>query len=219
MPTINTTLENLLQWINQLGFSGTLIFIIIYIVTTVLLIPGAILTLGAGAIFGLVKGSILVSIASTLAATIAFLIGRYLVRGWVEKQIEKYPKFKAIDNAVAQEGWKIVGLTRLSPLFPFIFLNYAFGITQVTLKDYVLASWIGMMPGTVTYVYIGSLAKNLATLGTGSEQTNLAQWGIRIMGLIATVVVTVYVTKIARKALNSQINAPSEEEKPIAKSS
>ncbi|MGH2416496.1 MAG: TVP38/TMEM64 family protein, partial [Microcystaceae cyanobacterium] len=153
---INNTLQSILAWIDSLGSWGPVAFVIIYILAAVFLISGAILTLGAGVLFGVVKGSILVSIASTLAATVAFLIGRYLARGWVTKQIESKPKFKAIDAAVAREGWKIVGLTRLSPLFPFVFLNYAFGITQVSLKDYVLASWIGMMPGTVMYVYIGS---------------------------------------------------------------
>ena len=207
---INSALQSTLQWIESLGFWGPVAFIIIYIVAAVLLISGAILTLGAGVLFGVVKGSIFVSIASTLAATAAFIIGRYLARGWVAKQIESQPKFKAIDAAVAKEGWKIVGLTRLSPIFPFVFLNYAFGITQVSLRDYVLASWIGMMPGTVMYVYIGSLAGDIATLGAGAEQPSSIQWAIRIVGFIATVVVTVYVTKIAKKALDSQINEQTE---------
>ena len=203
---INNALQSTLQWIDNLGPWGPLTYIIIYILAAVLLISGAILTLGAGVIFGVVKGSIFVSIASTLAATAAFLIGRYFARGWVAKQIESQPKFRAIDEAVAQEGWKIVGLTRLSPIFPFVFLNYAFGITQVSLRDYFFASWIGMMPGTVMYVYIGSLAKDLATLGAGGEQASSIQWVIRIVGFIATVAVTVYVTKIAKKALDSQID-------------
>ncbi|MGK7878298.1 MAG: TVP38/TMEM64 family protein [Xenococcaceae cyanobacterium] len=202
---INNVLQNTLQWIESLGAWGPVTFIVIYILAAVFLISGAILTLGAGVLFGVVKGSIFVSIASTLGATAAFLVGRYFARGWVAKQIESQPKFKAIDAAVAEEGWKIVGLTRLSPIFPFVFLNYAFGVTQVSLRDYVLASWIGMMPGTVMYVYIGSLAKDLANLGAGGEQATSLQWAIRIVGFIATVAVTVYVTKVAKKALDSQI--------------
>jgi len=202
---INNYLQSILQWIDSLGTAAPVMFIFIYIIASVLLISGAIITLGAGVLFGVIKGSILVSIGSTLAATASFIIGRYFVREWVAKQIESKPKFKAIDAAVAKEGWKIVGLTRLSPLFPFVFLNYAFGLTQVSLKDYVLASWIGMMPGTIMYVYIGSLAKDIATLGAGNEQTSTIQWVIRIMGFIATVAVTVYVTKIAKKALDSEI--------------
>jgi uncharacterized membrane protein YdjX (TVP38/TMEM64 family) len=199
---ISQNLQDALAWIQGLGYGGAIIFITIYIVATVFLIPGTILTLGAGFVFGVIKGSILVSIASTLGATAAFLVGRYFIRGWVAGQIERQPKFKAIDEAVAQDGWKIVGLTRLSPIFPFNFLNYAFSVTQVSLQDYILASWIGMMPGTVMYVYFGSLAQNLASL---SADVRAPIW-LQIIGFIATVLVTVYVTKIAKKALDSQIH-------------
>lgn len=202
---INATLQNILQWIDSLGTWGPIAFIVIYILAAIFLISGAILTLGAGALFGVVQGSILVSIASTLGATAAFIVGRYFARGWVSKQIENQPKFKAIDKAVAGEGWKIVGLTRLSPIFPFVFLNYAFGVTKVSLRDYMLASWIGMMPGTVMYVYIGSLIGDIATLGAGERAKTPAEWGLYIVGLIATIAVTIYVTKIAKKALDSQI--------------
>ncbi|MGB5592751.1 MAG: TVP38/TMEM64 family protein [Crocosphaera sp.] len=206
---INEALQNVLQWIDGLGTIGYLVFIVVYILSAVFLISGAVLTLGAGVIFNVVKGSILVSIASTLGATIAFLVGRYVARGWVSKQIEKYPKFQAVDQAVAKEGWKIVGLTRLSPVFPFVILNYAFGITQVSLRDYVVASWIGMMPGTIMYVYIGSLIGNIATLGAGGREKTPLEWGLYIVGLIATVLVSIYVTKVAKKALSNQIEEPS----------
>lgn len=196
---ISTLLNNANKWIESLGTIGGIVFILIYIIATTLLISGAILTLGAGLIFGIIKGSILVSIGSTLGATASFLIGRYLLRNWVEKQIEKQPNFKAIDAAVAKEGWKIVGLTRLSPLFPFVFLNYAFGVTKVSLKDYVLASWIGMMPGTVMYVYIGYIGKS-------ASQGNPLKLALNIIGLIATIAVTIYVTKIAKQALDNQVN-------------
>ena len=198
---INTALQSALSWIESLGSTGPIVFILIYIVATVFLISGAVLTLGAGLIFGVVKGSIFVSIGSVLGATAAFLVGRYFARKWVAKQIESQPKFKAIDSAVAREGWKIVGLTRLSPVFPFVFLNYAFGVTQVSLRDYILASWIGMMPGTVMYVYIGYLPKIAAE---GSADT--LKLILNIVGLLATVAVTVYVTKIAKKALDSELN-------------
>jgi uncharacterized membrane protein YdjX (TVP38/TMEM64 family) len=173
----------------------------------VLFIPGSLLTLGSGVLFGVAWGSIFVSLASTLGATAAFLVGRYLARGWVAKQLEGKENFQAIDRAVAKEGWKIVGLTRLSPVFPFNLLNYAFGITQVSLRDYFFASWIGMMPGTVMYVYIGSLLGSLATLAAGVQERKRtqAEWALYAVGLIASVAVTVYVTRIAKKALESQI--------------
>ncbi len=194
-----------LDQIEQLGIWGPVVFILLYIAATVLFLPGSILTLGAGVVFGVVQGSIWVSIASTLGATAAFLVGRYGARQWVAQQIEGKPKFKAIDGAVAEEGWKIVGLLRLSPIFPFNLLNYGLGVTQVSLRDYFLASWIGMMPGTVMYVYLGSLAGSLATLGTDSNEGSVVQWAIWILGLVATVAIVVYTTKIARAALDAQL--------------
>ncbi|NEP78613.1 MAG: TVP38/TMEM64 family protein [Okeania sp. SIO3C4] len=199
-------LINALDWIETLGPWGPIAFIIIYILATVLFLPGSLLTLGAGLLFGPIFGSIYVSVASTIGATCAFLVGRYLARSWVSQQIEGNQNFKAIDEAVADEGWKIVGLTRLSPIFPFNLLNYAFGLTQVSLRDYFSASWIGMMPGTVMYVYLGSLAGSLATLGTEGRTRTTAEWILYGVGLIATIAVTVYVTKIARKALQKKIS-------------
>lgn len=190
-----------LDWIGTLGPWGPVIFVGIYIVATVLLIPGSVLTLGAGAVFGLLKGIVIVSIASTSAATAAFLIGRHLARGAVARKIEGNPKIAAVDRAVAVEGWKIVLLTRLSPAFPFTLLNYAFGLTQVKLGHYVLASWIGMLPGTAMYVYLGSLAKAAA----GERTPTTGEWLLYGVGLIATVLVTVFATRIAKQALAKKV--------------
>lgn len=199
-------LHTSLIWVKSLGLLAPMGFIVIYNLATILFVPGSILTLGGGFLFGVFWGSVYVLIAATFGATFAFLIGRHLSRNWVSRQIEKYPKFKAIARAVAREGWKIVLLTRLSPVFPFNLLNYAFGVTQVSLKDYILGS-IGMIPGTVMYVYIGSLAGNLAMIGTDAQPTNpTVQWAIRIVGFIATVAVTVYVTRIAQKAIEQEVN-------------
>jgi len=132
---VQDLLKSALNWVDSLGFWGPVIFGFIYIFSCVFLLPGSVLTLGAGTLFGVVKGSIYVSIASTLGATVAFLVGRYLARNWVAKKIEGNEKFKSIDEAVAGEGWKIVGLTRLSPIFPFNLLNYAYGLTKVSLRD------------------------------------------------------------------------------------
>lgn len=204
-------LRNALQWVDGLGAVGGLVFVVLYILATVAFLPGSILTLGAGVVFGVFLGSFYVFIGATLGATAAFLVGRYLARGWVSRKIEHNASFRAIDSAVADDGFKIVFLTRLSPIFPFNLLNYAFGITGVSLKDYFLGS-IGMLPGTLMYVYIGSLAGSLARIGTGDQPTNPAlEWAIRIFGFVATVVVTVYVTRIARKALSDRIQ-PSDVE-------
>lgn len=198
---IQARMHALLAAIEGLGAAGYAVFLGVYVLACILFIPGSILTLGAGAIYGVGIGSILVSVSSTVGATAAFLVGRYLARGWVSRKIEGNARFSAIDQAVGREGWKIVGLTRLSPVFPFSLLNYAYGLTKVSLRDYVLASWIGMLPGTIMYVYLGSLAR----LGVDAQQTTTAQTVLKIVGLLATVAVTVYVTKIARAALARRV--------------
>ena len=200
-------LRNALQWVDDLGAIAPIAFILIYIVATVAFLPGSVLTLGAGVLFGIIQGSIYVFFGATVGATLAFLVGRYLARGWISKKIAGNQKFKAIDQAVGKEGLKIVLLTRLSPIFPFNLLNYGLGVTGVSLKDYVVGS-IGMIPGTIMYVYIGSLAGSIATIGgeTQPDANPIAQWAIRIIGFIATVAVTLYVTKIARKALDESID-------------
>ncbi|MDY6937314.1 MAG: TVP38/TMEM64 family protein [Cyanobacteriota bacterium] len=198
-------LRNALQQIQDLGPAGAVAFILLYIVATVAFLPGSIVTLGAGVVFGVALGSLYVFIGATLGATCAFLVGRYIARDWIAKKIEGNSKFAAIDEAVGREGLKIVLLTRLSPIFPFNLLNYAYGLTGVSLKDYVLGS-VGMIPGTVMYVYIGSLAGSLATIGGEGQPTNAAvQWAIRIIGFVATVAVTVYVTRVAKKALDEAV--------------
>jgi uncharacterized membrane protein YdjX (TVP38/TMEM64 family) len=201
-------LKDALNWIASLGTWGPIIFIAVYVLACVLFVPGSVLTLGAGALFGVVKGSIYTSIGATLGATCAFLVGRYLARDWITKRIGTNPKFKAIDDAVATEGWKIVGLIRLAPIFPFTLINYAFGLTRVSLRDYVLASWIAMMPGTVMYVYFGSVLGDLAKLDKGVQSPPVLKW---IIGIL-TVLVTIYITRFARKALAQKI---SRKENPL----
>ena len=203
---VNRLLRSALEGISALGAWGPLLFMLLYVLATILFVPGFILTLGAGILFGIIQGSILVSISSTTGATLAFLIGRYLARGWVAGKIRGNRRFEAIDGAVAKEGWKIVGLTRLSPVFPFNLLNYAYGLTRVSLRDYLLASWLGMLPGTVMYVYVGSLAGDLAALGSDGRTRGPAEWTLYVIGLVATLVLTVYITRIARGALDRRIS-------------
>jgi uncharacterized membrane protein YdjX (TVP38/TMEM64 family) len=186
----------------RLGAWAPLAFILIYIVACVALIPASILTLAAGAVFGVIKGAVYVNIAATLGATAAFLNGRYLARDSVARKIGGHARFEAIDRAVADEGWKIVFLTRLCPILPFFLLNYAFGLTRVRLKDYFWASWLGMIPGTTLFVYIGSLA-NPAEARRGP-----IGWTLKILGLVLLVVISVYLTRIARKGLSRRISDP-----------
>ncbi len=197
-------LTNALDWIRGLGALAPVAFIAIYIVACVAFIPGSIMTIGGGVIFGVVRGSIYVSIAATLGATAAFLVGRYLARDWVSEKLEGNAKFRAIDEAVGREAWKIVILTRLSPVFPFNLLNYAYGLTSVSLRDYFFASWIGMIPATILYVYIGSLSGDLARAAGGSAHRTPAGWAFTAVGFVATVAVVVYATRIGARALREK---------------
>jgi uncharacterized membrane protein YdjX (TVP38/TMEM64 family) len=197
LTDVRNLLEETLDFIERLGPWGPLLFILVYAVGTVLFVPGSILTLGAGALFGVWWGSLYVSLGSTLGATCAFLVGRHFARDWVESRIEGKSSFEAMDRAVAAEGWKIVFLTRLSPIFPFALLNYAFGLTRVSLTGYVVASWVGMMPATVMYVFVGSLARD----GALRHSRPPGEWALYATGLVATIVVTVWVTRMARRAL------------------
>jgi uncharacterized membrane protein YdjX (TVP38/TMEM64 family) len=195
-----------LQWTQKLGFWGTFFMAAFYIVACVLLLPGGIITLAAGFLFGVVTGTITVSIGSTLGASAAFLVGRTFARDWVQRKVSGSLKFEAIDRAVSEQGFKIVLLTRLSPIFPFNIQNYAYGLTGVKLWKYALASWIGMLPGTVAYVYIGSGLRSLAEVAAGQTEGGWVQrvffWG----GMVATVVVMVVVTRIAQKALKQAVS-------------
>ena len=189
------------EWVNGLGVWGPIVFILGYAVAAVAFVPGSILTLAAGAIFGLVWGAIYVFVAATLGASLAFLVSRHLARAAIEKKIAGNKRFAAIDRAVGAQGRKLVFLLRLSPIFPFNLLNYALGLTKVSFTDYAVAS-VGMIPGTILYVYYGKLAGDVAALAGGAAvQKGAGYYAVLVLGLLATVVVTTLVTRTAQKAL------------------
>lgn len=176
-----------------------------YVLAVILFVPGSLLTIGAGFVFGVVVGTITVSIASMLGAAAAFLLGRSLARNWIERIVARHATLQAIDTAIRQNVWKIVRLLRLSPLTPFNLLNYALGLTKVSFLQYVLASWLGMLPGTVTYTYLGSTFKSLAELAAGKAEGSPAARLLFWAGLLATVAVTIVVPQVARNALREAV--------------
>ncbi len=194
-------LQAALTWVDDLGALGPIVYIGMYILVCVLVIPGSILTLGAGAVFGVLRGTLFSVLGATAGATVAFLLGRTLLHDWVARKVQSSPRLAAVDEAVEQEGWRLVFLLRLSPLVPFSISNYVYGLTKVRTPHYVLASFVGMLPGVLLYSYIGSLVRRLSELGVSSGGTSTAEWVLYAVGLVATVVATGRVTIVARRAL------------------
>jgi len=193
-----------LRRIDELGAWAGVAFIALYAVATVAWVPGSVLTLAAGAIFGLLRGTALTLVGATLGASLAFLVSRYVARSAIERKLGDSPKLRAVDEAVAREGAKVVFLIRLSPVFPFNALNYAFGLTRVRFRDYVPASALGMIPGTFMYVYAGHAAGQVAAGTVGAGPEGPGRYVLLGLGLAATVAVTIVVTRAARRALESR---------------
>jgi uncharacterized membrane protein YdjX (TVP38/TMEM64 family) len=188
-------------WVDGLGVWGPLVFIAGYAVAVVAFVPASLLTLAAGAIFGITRGVLYVFVAAVLGSAAAFLLARNLARSAIERRLAGNVRFAAIDRAVGAAGRKIVFLLRLSPAFPFTILNYALGLTRVSFADYLIAS-IGMIPGTLLYVYYGKLAGDVAALAGGaSVEKGTGYYTVLGLGLVATVVVTTLVARTARRAL------------------
>ena len=189
------------RWVEAQGALGPIVFMIGYALAVVAFVPGSALTLAAGAVFGVGRGTVLVFIAAVVGSTAAFLIARYLARASIERRLEGDERFGAIDRAIGREGRKIAFLLRLSPAIPFNLLNYGLGLTRVKLGDYLLASF-GMIPGTLLYVYSGSVASEVASAAaSGGEGVALGRTALTVVGLAATAAVTIYVTIVARRAL------------------
>jgi uncharacterized membrane protein YdjX (TVP38/TMEM64 family) len=180
-------------WVHGLGAWGYVVYTLVYAVAG-LFFPASVLTIGAGALFGVVGGSIVVVLGATITATVAFLLARTVLRSRVEKLAAKNPKFQAIDEAIAREGAKIVVLVRLSALFPFLFVNYSFGLTGIRTVPYVLATFFGIMPLTVVFVYFGAAG---VALGTASTAKSV----ILAIGAVFALAVSMLVARIAGRAV------------------
>ena len=191
--------------IQQFGALAPAVYVLGYMVAMIAGIPASILTLAAGAIFGLWAGTLWALLGATFGASAAFLVARYVARGLVEKRVAREPRFAAIDRAIAADGRRIVFLLRLSPAVPFTLLNYMLGLTRVRFVDFVVGS-VGMLPGTVLYVYSGKVAGDVAAATSGAGPVHGAgYYAMIVSGLAATVAVTVLVTRIARKALREAV--------------
>jgi uncharacterized membrane protein YdjX (TVP38/TMEM64 family) len=200
---------NFIQWAKGMGAAGGAIYAVVYILGTALFFPGLPLTLGAGFLYGAIIGTLVVSPASVAGATLAFLIARYVARDWVTRRLKKYPQAAAMDRAIEKNGFKAVVLLRLQPVLPFNMLNYALGLTSIRLRDYMLASWIGMFPATVLYVYLGSIMNNISDLLRGRPNSGMAGRFLLWGGLAAIVVLVWWLGRIAKKVLHEEMGPDS----------
>ena len=203
---LDDRLIELMQWMDTLGWQASVWFILVIAIAIVFLFPGVIFTMGAGFVFGVIKGTIYVVLGTTLGAAIAFLIARYLfgkrTSTWVMSKI----KPDNLGEIVRDEGWRMIMLTRMVPLFPFKLTNYFFGLTPLKFRDFVIGTFIGVIPITVNNVYVGSIAADLASIGSDRVERTPMEWTLYGLGFAFAVFAIIGLTRMARRALKKKID-------------
>lgn len=214
---VEKILKDFLLWVKQdLGAWGPLVLAVAYIPLTVLAVPASVLTLGGGYLFGLPVGFVADSIGATIGATAAFFIGRTIGRSYVISKLKNYPKFQAVAIAIQRSGFKIVLLLRLTPLLPFNMLNYLLSVTPVHLGEYMLATWVGMMPITFALVYVGTTLKDLSDVTHGWNEVSTTRWIFIASGFVVSVILIVYITRVAKASLEKALAENAEIEGILA---
>lgn len=204
----------LLRWFDAQGAWAPLLFILVMATVVILVLPGILLTTGAGFVFGVVEGSIVVVLGTTLGAALAFLIARYLFGTRATAFVVRRTKLKVVSEEMAAHGWLIVLMTRLIPFFPAKIANYFFGLTPFTFRGYVAGSFVGFIPFSVHSVYLGSIAADIATLGERNLGRTPTQWTLYGLGFVVTVVIIIYLNRLARRALAHYTREDSQKEAP-----
>lgn len=205
-----------IDWMQTHRTLAWILFIVAYTIATVFVIPVSILSLAAGFVFSVPIGVLLVSMGSILGASAAFFVGRFFARDWVAKRIENLPRFRALDNTTRDRGFLIVFLTRLSPLFPFNLINYGLALTSVRFRDYFFASWIGMLPVTILYVYVGSTARDLTEMTNGNVQSGIAGQILLFIGLAATLFLVIIIARKATATLSQHLASESVKQETLS---
>jgi len=199
------------KFVDMIGWYGPLVYVAVYVIATVLMIPGTVLTLAAGVIFReLWLAFVTISIGSTIGATMAYLLGKSVLRAWVSAKVQEFPIFRAIDSAISRRGLFMVLLLRLSPVLPFNILNYGLSVTGISFFEFMYGSWVGMAPGTFMYIYIPWAAINAATSTSSAELiSKIITYGI---GAVVTILVVVVVTIVAKRAIDQEMKEMKDKE-------
>jgi uncharacterized membrane protein YdjX (TVP38/TMEM64 family) len=202
-------LNSFTEWIHGLGFWGVCIFVVVYMLVCLVLLPGSVLSVVGGFLFGLLGGIVMASLGATLGATAAFIIARVIVRDWIEHRLASHPKFCAVDRAVATQGFKIVLLVRLCSLLPYDLSSYLFGFTKISMGRYVLATWLGRLPEVFIWTYVGTTAKSLSDVASGTIELGVGRQVFLGVGVFTMMIVTLVLANVARKALRETITDSS----------
>ncbi|KKO44552.1 alkaline phosphatase [Arsukibacterium ikkense] len=209
---VHAQVLHLLQWFKLQGIWAPLLFMLIMAAVVVLLLPGALFTIGAGFVFGVLQGSVYVLLGTTLGAVIAFLLARYLFGDRAKRFIMARAKLRLVNDEFSKNDWKIVLLTRLIPFFPSKIANYFFGLSRFSLRGYIIGSLLGFIPFTVHNVYLGSLIADITTFEFGQQQRSGWEWALYAGGLMAAIAIIVYLNRLASRALAKYTEQHAEQE-------
>jgi len=198
---IRELIQNVIEFIRTLGLWGFFVYLVLFIAAPLLLFPFAVIALAGGVLFGFAGGWAAISASSTISALLSFLLGRYFFRDAVHGLVNKNPRYKAIDEAVKKEGWRIVAIARIMPLFPFGPLNMFLGSTKITLREFFIATWVFMMPGCVLHAYLGAVGRQL--VASGEAVRTSADWLFLLFTVLAMLAGAFYAARLARRMLKA----------------
>lgn len=193
-----------LQWLNGMGLWAPLLFALVMALVVVFLLPGVLLTTGAGFVFGVVTGTVSVVIGTTLGAAVAFMVARGTFGDRASEYVLQHPKMRALDSQLPPQAWKIVMLSRLIPFFPSKLSNYFFGLTSVSLRAFVLGSLIGFIPFSLHNVYLGAIAAELTTEGLRTAGFGEMEWAVYIGAFVLVIAAAFYLARWAWRSLGRQ---------------
>jgi len=193
-----------MEWVRHSGWLGCVGFVVLYVVSCVFFLPGSVLTVGAGAVFGTALGTLLVAISATAGATLNFVTSRYLARAWVLRKFGDHPRFHSLEESIGRRGWKLILISRLSPIFPHSLVSYSAGLSRMPLPQYILASLVGFIPLSAAYVYTGEVVGKMVAV-RGPHNMDPTSWWVSFAGIVATVVVVVLSAHAAAVGLRAPI--------------